>query len=58
MGNITGLKRWGSYPYSSRQQIDNLTLNYDGNQLQAVTESVVGIYGFVGQSLTSTPSSA
>jgi hypothetical protein len=54
MGNITGLKRWGSYPYSSRQQIDNLTLNYDGNHLQEVTESAIGIYGFVQQPFTTT----
>jgi hypothetical protein len=56
MGNITSLKRNGSSVYDyDPTPIDHLTLYYNGNQLQTVSESVVGIYGFVGQSITSTP---
>ena len=38
-GNITGLKRYGQTGLDSYGLIDDLTLNYDGNQLRKVTDN-------------------
>ena len=41
MGNILGLKRYGQISSSAYGLIDNLSLSYDGNQLQAVNDKSV-----------------
>ncbi|MDD3036930.1 RHS repeat domain-containing protein [Bacteroides sp.] len=46
MGNILGLKRYGQTAASSYGLIDNLTMTYNGNQLQAVQDAVTSsVYG-------------
>uniref|UniRef100_UPI00291C5567 RHS repeat domain-containing protein n=1 Tax=Bacteroides bouchesdurhonensis TaxID=1841855 RepID=UPI00291C5567 len=46
MGNILGLKRYGQTAASSYGMIDNLTLTYNGNQLQAVKDvATSSVYG-------------
>lgn len=39
MGNILGLKRFGQISSDSYGLVDDLSLNYNGNQLQAVTDN-------------------
>ena len=41
MGNILGLKRYGQTASSTYGLIDELSLSYDGNQLQAVNDNSV-----------------
>ena len=46
MGNILGLKRYGQTDANSYGMIDNLTLTYNGNQLQAVKDvATSSVYG-------------
>ncbi|MDD3037133.1 RHS repeat-associated core domain-containing protein [Bacteroides sp.] len=46
MGNILGLKRYGQMAASSYGLIDNLTLTYNGNQLQAIKDvATSSVYG-------------
>ena len=46
MGNILGLQRYGQTAASTYGLIDNLTLTYNGNQLQAVKDaSTNSVYG-------------
>ncbi|GCB33230.1 hypothetical protein KGMB02408_44860 [Bacteroides faecalis] len=46
MGNIWGLKRYGQTDANSYGMIDNLTLTYNGNQLQAVKDiATSSVYG-------------
>ncbi|GCB35706.1 hypothetical protein KGMB02408_26510 [Bacteroides faecalis] len=46
MGNILGLKRYGQTDANSYGLIDNLTLTYNGNQLQAVKDiATSSVYG-------------
>ena len=40
-GNILGLKRYGQLNGTSYDLIDNLTLTYNGNRLQKVSDSTV-----------------
>ena len=46
MGNILGLKRYGQTDANSYGLIDNLTLTYNGNRLQAVKDvATSSVYG-------------